>query len=229
MLQDLLINKVLDNTMLGQKIQNGTDVSVKKRYALDATEKNPNIEGTMAEQIDKNTDTINQVKSTVENLVSLPSGASTASDAEIEAAKVGIKGEKYDTLQGSITGQIQKYRDVKVSNEKPSVDDYANTWINTSINEDTKADYAIPQINDTEILKHDTWSSRKISNELDVLNDEVIVVSDNNFNDSNVTDKTKMMIGLNTEEVELVTMDEFEELKSEVSEIKKMLQNITTK
>lgn len=227
MLQDLLLNKVLDNTMLGQKIQNGDNVSVKKKYALDATEKNPNIDGTMAEKIAKNTDTINLVKSTVENLVSLPSGSSTAADAEIIAARVGIKGEKYDTLQKSITGQIQRYRDVRVSNTKPEVDDYANTWINTAISKDTAADYEIPQIKDDETLKHDTWSSRKINDELSDLHDNLIVIDDNSENsDNKVTDKTKLLIGFSTEEVELVTMEEFNELKEEINNIKKLLENL---
>ena len=54
----------------------------------------------------------------------------------------------------------------------------------------------------------------------------MIVVNDIDSDDSSITDKTKLVIGLNSEEVELVTMEEFEELKKEVFDIKNMIQSI---
>lgn len=52
-LQDQLMGQLRDLIQFGKKIQNTDTVTETGVYALDATEKNPNIKGTMANQIKK--------------------------------------------------------------------------------------------------------------------------------------------------------------------------------
>ena len=50
-LQDVLMNRLIDDITLGQKITNADNVATKHTYALDAIEKNPALAGTLAYQI----------------------------------------------------------------------------------------------------------------------------------------------------------------------------------
>lgn len=163
MLQDLILGKVIDSISLTQTIQNSDSVDKKGTYALDATEKNPNIEGTLAEDIANISNKITNVQNTVNAVVALPDGESTASDAEIAAAKVGPNGETYSTLQESIIGQINASKQVAVSNHEPEGDTKADIWVNSSENSES---IALPEINDDSVSRVDTWSSFKINKEL---------------------------------------------------------------
>lgn len=160
-MMDFLLNRLIQGSTLGQKIQNEDDVSDKGQYALDAMEKNPNVENTLASQITDNTNSIARVKNTVDSIISLPDDASTAADGEIAAAKVGPKGEQYNTLQDAISQQIQDYKGLKVSGSTPSTDSNVDVWLNTSDN-DGNSGYEVPQIDDNSISTVDTWSSAKI-------------------------------------------------------------------
>lgn len=163
MLQDLLLGKLINNISLTQSIQNSDSVHQKGAYALDATEKNPNIEGTLAEGITKISNKITSVQNTVNSVVALPDGESTASDAEIAAAKVGPKGESYPTLQTSIMGQIEAAKQFSVSNHEPDLDAGIDIWVDSSKNSET---IALPEVDDNTVSRTDTWSSYKISKEL---------------------------------------------------------------
>lgn len=163
-LQNFLIGRLMENSAIGKKIQSASDVSEKGRYALDATEKNPNIEDSMAEKIANLENETKKINNSVKRIISLPNGASTG-DAQIEDAKVGIEGESYDTLGDAIREQIQTYRDVDVSNNLPK--NKAKIWVNTADNDDAEEDILLPQVDDTHITDDNTWSSEKINNELE--------------------------------------------------------------
>lgn len=173
MLQNALLNKLIENTVLGKKIQNSNKVSEKGKYALDATEKNPNIEGTIAEDVSNISNMIVRVKNTLNKIVALPDGASTAADAEIAAAKIGPRGEEYDTLQDAITKQIEDYKGVAVSNNQPSVDSAIDVWVNTNEDDDNDEFFDLPQVDDDTVSEDDTWSSKKINDEIVNLSNKV--------------------------------------------------------
>lgn len=172
MIQDYLIGKLIEDVTLGKKIRSDKNISVKGKYALDATEKNPNIEGTIAKAISEQSSDIELLQNSVQSLVELPEGA-TKDDGEIALAKVGIKGERYNTLGDSIREQIKTYRDVKVSNIKPEDDEYPTVWIDTSNN---KENVNLPEVKDNEISAVDTWSSSKINKEITT---KVVEIPDN--------------------------------------------------
>lgn len=50
-LQDILLSKIISGLRIGEKITNSQDIAISGEYALDAVEKNPTIEGTLACQI----------------------------------------------------------------------------------------------------------------------------------------------------------------------------------
>lgn len=170
MLQDYLMAKLLDDSTIGTKIRSDSNVSEKGKYALDATEKNPDIEDTLAEQIAELTNKTNVLKQSVTNIMALPNGASTG-DGQIEDAKVGIEGEVYDTLGDSIREQIKTYRDVDVSNHMP--ENKAKVWVNTSKNEDEDENICIPEIRDGIISSEDTWSSNKIDTKINAMSNKM--------------------------------------------------------
>lgn len=161
MLHDLLMSRLFENTALGQKIRSSKDVSKKGLYALDATEKNPNIENSLAEQIANLQNQTTGLKNSMKNIIALPNGASTG-DGQIEDARVGIEGETYDTLGDAIREQIKTYKDVSVSNVAPTGN--PKVWIDTSANDTSGSDIIIPQVNDSTISADDTWSSKQINN-----------------------------------------------------------------
>ena len=161
-LQNFLLNKLIESSTIGKKIQSATDISSKGQFALDATEKNPNIEGSLAENIANLENQAKRLENSVKKIVSLPNGASTG-DGQIEDAKVGIEGETYDTLGDAIREQIKSYSDVEVSNTKPT--NKAKVWVNTTENDNEDSDIVIPEIDDTHISEVNTWSSKKINDE----------------------------------------------------------------
>ena len=171
MLQDILMSVLVEEASLGQKIQNSDDVSEKGKFALDATEKNPAIEGTMAEDIANVTNTITRVKNTIDTIVALPDG-SVAEDGEIAAAKIGPSGEKYTTLQDAITQQIADYKGVSVSNTAPAKSSHIDVWVNTTDNE--SGVIKLPQIDDTTTSSDDTWSSSKINAMIEATKTQVL-------------------------------------------------------
>jgi hypothetical protein len=160
MLQEVLMKTLIDEASLGQKIQSSGDVSEKGRYALDATEKNPNIEGTIAEDLANVTNIMTRIKNTMDTMVSLPDG-SVAEDGEIAAAKIGPNGERYTTLQDAITQQISDYKGVAVSNTEPAAERHVDVWVNT--NENVGETVCIPEVDDNAVSEVDTWSSAKIN------------------------------------------------------------------
>lgn len=170
MLHDLLMSNLFENTALGRKIRSTKDITKKGLYALDATEKNPNIEDSLAEQIANLQNQTTGIKNSVKNIIALPNGASTG-DGQIEDAKVGIEGETYDTLGDAIREQIKTYKDVSVSNVKP--EGKSKVWVNTAANDTTGNDIVIPQVNDSILSADDTWSSKQINNAINNATDEM--------------------------------------------------------
>ena len=53
MLQKYLMNNLIEGSTLGSKIQSSENITEKGMYALDATEKNPNVEGSMAKDLEE--------------------------------------------------------------------------------------------------------------------------------------------------------------------------------
>lgn len=188
MLQDYLLAKLIDDSTVGTKIRSDSNVSEKGKYALDATEKNPDIEDTLAEQIADLANTTSVLKQSVTNIIALPNGASTG-DGQIEDAKVGIEGEVYDTLGESIREQIKTYRDVDVSNNVP--DNKAKVWVNTSLNEDETEDICIPEVRDGIISSEDTWSSNKIDNKISAMGNKISLLGLTDKKYSNKVDQYK--------------------------------------
>lgn len=178
MLHDLLMNKLFEDTTLNQKIRSSNDISTKGVYVLDATEKNPNIEDSLAEQIVDLQNQTTAIKNSVKNIIALPNGASTG-DAQIEDARIGIEGEVYDTLGDSIREQIKTYKDVSVSNTEPI--GHPKVWVNTAYNDESDNDIIIPQVNDNVTSENDTWSSKKIDDALAKLKAELIEYIDNKY------------------------------------------------
>lgn len=170
MLQDLILRQLLESRTLVSNIRSSNDISEKGRYALDATEKNPDIEDTLAEQIVELQNQTTVLKNSVTNIIALPNGASTG-DGQIEDAKIGIEGETYDTLGNAIREQIKTYKDVSVSNKEPT--GKPKVWINTSANDSSDEDILIPQIDDTTTSRDDTWSSKKINDAIQAAVDEL--------------------------------------------------------
>ena len=177
MLQDYAMASLIDAMIFGNKIQNTSNISEKGHYALDATEKNPDIEDTLAEQIADLNNKTNALKASVVKIISLPNGASTG-DGQIEDAKVGIDGETYDTLGDSIRGQITRYNPIQVSNSKPT-NSKAKVWINTSEEDSDETDLQIPEIKDKVISSTDTWSSKKINELNEALLERIRVLEAN--------------------------------------------------
>ena len=162
-LQSFLMNRLIENSAIGKKIRSGNDVSKKGQFALDATEKNPNIEDSMAEKIANLENETKKIDNSVKKIISLPNGASTG-DAQIEEAKVGIEGETYDTLGDAIREQVKTYRDVDVSNNKPT--GKARVWVNTASNDTESQDILLPQVDDNNVSEENTWSSKKVDSEI---------------------------------------------------------------
>lgn len=173
-LQNYLMSKLIENSAIGKKIQSSNSVSKKGQMALDATEKNPNIEGSLAEEIANLQNTADKLQASIKNLISLPNGATTG-DGQIEDAKVGIEGEAYDTLGDAIRDQIKTYRDVELSNKTPT--SKAKVWVNTSANDDDEQDIVIPQIDDENANTENTWSSKKIKSKIDEINTALAILS----------------------------------------------------
>lgn len=170
MLQDVLVKALIEDALLGQKIQTSDEVSEKGKFILDATEKNPNIEGSIAEDLASIKNIITRIKTTMDTVVSLPDG-SVAEDGEIAAAKIGPEGETYSTLQDAITQQIADYKGIVVSNNEPLETSHVDVWLNTAENEGETV--KIPEIDDNNISEVDTWSSAKINGLLNTLQTSV--------------------------------------------------------
>lgn len=171
MLQDVLVKALVEDALLGQKIQTSDEVSEKGKFILDATEKNPNIEGSIAEDLASIKNIVTRIKATMDTVVSLPDG-SVAEDGEIAAAKIGPDGEIYSTLQDAITQQIADYKGITVSNNEPLETSHVDIWLNTAENEGETV--KIPEIDDSNISEVDTWSSAKINGLLSTLQTSVV-------------------------------------------------------
>jgi hypothetical protein len=191
MLQDILMSMLVEESSLGKKIQDDNDISSKGKYALDATEKNPNIEGTLAEDIANITNIVTRLKSSVDTIVSLPDG-SVAEDGEIATAKIGPKGEKYSTLQEAITKQIADYKGIVVSNTKPASSSNVDVWINTSNEEDATSTIQLPEIDDDVVSDVDTWSSSKIDAMIKTMSTAVVDSNGNSIGLSELIDDTSV-------------------------------------
>ena len=165
-LQNFLMSRLIENSAIGKKIQSGDNVSKKGQFALDATEKNPNIEDSMAEKIANLENETKRLDNSVKKVISLPNGASTG-DGQIEDAKVGIDGESYDTLGDAIREQVKTYRDVDVSNSTPT--NKARVWVNTSSNDTESQDILLPQVDDANISEENTWSGKKINEKVETI------------------------------------------------------------
>lgn len=170
MLQDVLVKALIEDALLGQKIQTSDEVSEKGKFILDATEKNPNIEGSIAEDLASIKNIVTRIKATMDTVVSLPDG-SVAEDGEIAAAKIGPDGEVYSTLQDAITQQIADYKGITVSNNEPLETSHVDIWLNTAENEGETV--KIPEIDDSNVSEVDTWSSAKINGLINTLQTSV--------------------------------------------------------
>ena len=64
----------------------------------------------------------------------------------------------------AIREQVKTYRDVDVSNSKPT--GKARVWVNTASNDSESQDILLPQVDDNNVSDENTWSSKKIDSEI---------------------------------------------------------------
>ena len=62
----------------------------------------------------------------------------------------------------AIREQVKTYRDVDVSNNKPT--GKARVWVNTASNDTESQDILLPQVDDNNVSEENTWSSKKVDN-----------------------------------------------------------------
>ena len=86
---------------------------------------------------------------------------STTGDAELIDIRVGLDGKTYANAGTAVREQIRDTHVMEVSTTKPTRDN-TQIWINPNEHED----FCLPEIKDDEVNAEDTWSSNKISHEL---------------------------------------------------------------
>ena len=64
----------------------------------------------------------------------------------------------------AIREQVKTYRDVDVSNNKPT--GKARVWVNTASNDTESQDILLPQVDDNNVSEENTWSSKKVDSEI---------------------------------------------------------------
>lgn len=179
-LQDHLLSDLMETMRFGNKIRNDSSITEIGKYALDATEKNSSVSGSLAASI-KQLDT----DLTTERLRinSLASSGTAASDGELVDIRIGIDGSTYSCAGDAVRDQIKNYRDVHIGTSKPT-NKFTSTWIDTS--PASQAEYfMVPEIKDDSTGSADTWSSAKIQSVIDNATKDV-VVSDTQPSASNV-------------------------------------------
>jgi hypothetical protein len=173
-LQEQLLSSLLETMQFGTKIRNDSDITELGRYALDATEKNKNVRGSLAQIITQvNSDLIIE-RARINQITALEDG-STTGDAELIDLRVGIDGKTYTSAGEAVRTQLKEYRDVYIGASQPSTE-IVKIWIDTSGNGSSNAgsELHLPQVNDAGVFEDDTWSSQKINDELVSVNDGMI-------------------------------------------------------
>lgn len=171
-LQDQLMAQLTDLVQFGNKIRNTNNITQTGIYALDASEKNPNLTGTLAQMIKQVNSDLAVERGRISKFTALPAG-STTGDAELMDIRNGANGKSYASAGDAVRDQVKNYRDIVVSATRPSAENVV-AWVDTSAlaNADT---FTVPEIRDDTTNSVDTWSSSKINNMIKYATKDVIV------------------------------------------------------
>lgn len=171
-LQDQLMAQLTDLVQFGNKIRNTNNITQTGLYALDASEKNPNLTGTLAQMIKQVNSDLAVERGRISKFTALPAG-STTGDAELMDIRNGANGKSYASAGDAVRDQVKNYRDLVVSATRPTAENVA-AWVDTSAlaNADT---FTIPEVRDDTTNSVDTWSSSKINSMLEVAHKDVAV------------------------------------------------------
>ncbi|MCM1220163.1 MAG: hypothetical protein NC548_37300 [Lachnospiraceae bacterium] len=171
-LQDQLMSQLTDLVQFGNKIRNANNITQTGLYALDASEKNPNITGTLAQTISQLNSDLAVERGRISRLTALPAG-STTGDAELMDIRYGANGKSYATAGDAVRDQVKNYRDIVVSANKPTADNVV-AWVDIAPLANADAFY-VPEVRDDTTNSVDTWSSSKINNMIKYATKDVIV------------------------------------------------------
>ncbi len=171
-LQDQLIQRLTDQIRLGATIRNQSNITTVGRYALDATEKNSNISGTLAYLISQLNSDLTVERNRVDML---SSSGSVSADGELLDIRIGVDGTTYTSAGEAVRQQILNRRDVYVGTSEPS-QTYVQAWVDTTPASQVES-FFVPEIKDDTVNSTDTWSSSKINTMLGNLNKDVYVGS----------------------------------------------------
>ena len=171
-LQDQLLSQLTDLVQFGNKIRNTNNITQTGIYALDASEKNPNMQGTLAQMLKQVNSDLAVERGRISKLTALPAG-STKGDAELMDIRNGANGKSYASAGDAVRDQVKNYRDIVVSANKPTAENVV-AWVDTSplANADT---FTVPEIRDDTTNSVDTWSSSKIDKMIKYATKDVIV------------------------------------------------------
>ena len=170
LLQDYVMITLMNNIRLGSRIRNATNISQIGYYALDASEKNKGINGTLAYLIDQLTSALATERTRINQLAS---SGTTASDGELTDIRIGFDGKTYTTAGQAVRSQIQNYRDISVGSSAPT-QNITSVWLDTNPDKQVEGFY-VPEIKDDTINSTDTWSSSKIQNAINAVTPDVAV------------------------------------------------------
>lgn len=171
-LQDQLMSQLTDLIQFGNKIRNANNITQTGLYALDASEKNPNLQGTLAQQLKQVNSDLAVERGRISKLTALPAG-STTGDAELMDIRTGANGKSYASAGDAVRDQVKNYRDLVVAANKPTAENVV-AWIDTAPLANADA-FTVPEIRDDTTNSVDTWSSSKINTMIKYATKDVIV------------------------------------------------------
>jgi len=160
----------MNNIRLGSRIRNTSNITQIGYYALDASEKNKGINGTLAYLIDQLTSALATERTRINQLSAT---GVQATDGELVDIRIGFDGTSYTSAGQAVRSQIQNYRDVSVGTTAPT-QGITSVWLDTSPDKQVEGFY-VPEIKDDTVNSTDTWSSSKIQNAINAVAPDVAV------------------------------------------------------
>lgn len=163
LLQEQLVASLMNDLRFGTRIRSDSNISEAKKWALDATEKNKAIRGSLAQMIDQINSDLAIERARVDGLSQLEAG-STTGDAELIDLRVGVDGKTYSNAGTAVRTQFSEYRDVYIGATQPK-NPWVKLWLDIAGDSNEEL-INIPQINDGAPHIDDTWSGKKINDEI---------------------------------------------------------------